>query len=94
MQQEINKETRSDIDKYVWSNHKPWIPRPLLSMHVRMGDIASEMEVVQFGSYMELADQVRKHFPNLDSIWLSTEMQVLQYCKLLSSFCLIFFIVT
>ncbi|XP_057423892.1 uncharacterized protein LOC130717607 isoform X2 [Lotus japonicus] len=65
----------SDIDEYVWSNHKPWVPRPLLSMHVRMGDKACEMKVVEFEEYMQLADRIRRHFPNLNSIWLSTEMQ-------------------
>lgn len=65
----------SEIERYVWSNHEPWIPRPLLSMHVRMGDKASEMKVVQFKDYMRLANRLRNHFPNLKSIWLSTEMQ-------------------
>lgn len=64
------------MDEYVWSNHKPWVPRPLLSMHVRIGDKACEMKVAEFEEYMELADQIRSHFPNLNSIWLSTEMQV------------------
>lgn len=65
----------SDIENFVWSSHKPWIPRPILSMHVRMGDKACEMKVVEFQKYMHLADRIRKNFPNLNSIWLSTEMQ-------------------
>lgn len=65
----------SDIEDYVWSSHKPWIPRPLLSMHVRMGDKACEMKVVEFEGYMHLANRIRKRFPHLNSIWLSTEMQ-------------------
>ncbi|XP_028790347.1 uncharacterized protein LOC114746286 isoform X2 [Neltuma alba] len=69
------KKRRSDIDDYVWSNHKSWVPRPLLSMHVRMGDKACEMKLVEFEEYMQLADRIRNRFPNLDSIWLSTEMQ-------------------
>ncbi|CAK8572298.1 unnamed protein product [Lathyrus sativus] len=73
--QESSDKPRSEIDEYVWSNHKPWVPRPLLSMHVRMGDKAVEMKVVEFEEYMQLADQIRSHFPNLNSIWLSTEMQ-------------------
>ncbi|TKY52092.1 hypothetical protein E2542_SST23612 [Spatholobus suberectus] len=72
---ESSAEPRSDIDEYVWSNHKPWVPRPLLSMHVRMGDKACEMKVVGFKEYMLLADRTRRHFPYLNSIWLSTEMQ-------------------
>ncbi|CAI8603298.1 unnamed protein product [Vicia faba] len=72
---ESSDRPRSEIDEYVWSNHKPWVPRPLLSMHVRMGDKAGEMKVVEFEEYMQLADQIRSRFPNLNSIWLSTEMQ-------------------
>lgn len=65
----------SDIENFVWSSHEPWIPRPMLSMHVRMGDKACEMKVVEFESYMRLAERIRRNFPNLNSIWLSTEMQ-------------------
>lgn len=78
-QEIVGKRPKSDIEEYVWSNHKPWVPRPLLSMHVRMGDKACEMRVVEFEEYMQLADRIRSHFPNLNSIWLSTEMQVLQF---------------
>lgn len=67
---------RSDIEEFVWSNKRPWIPRPMLSMHVRMGDKACEMKVVGFEEYMQLADRIRNQFPHLNAIWLSTEMQV------------------
>lgn len=66
---------RSDMEDYVWSSHKPWVPRPLLSMHVRMGDKACEMKVAQFEKYMHLAYRIRKRFPHLHNVWLSTEMQ-------------------
>ncbi|KAJ9682509.1 hypothetical protein PVL29_018433 [Vitis rotundifolia] len=71
----VTNKPRSDIEEFVWSNHKAWIPRPLLSMHVTMGDEACEMKVVEFEEYMRLADRIRQQFPHLDSIWLSTEMQ-------------------
>lgn len=45
-------------------------------MHVRMGDKACEMKVVEFQGYLHLANRIRKHFPHLNSVWLSTEMQV------------------
>ncbi|XP_051121432.1 uncharacterized protein LOC127244889 isoform X2 [Andrographis paniculata] len=64
-----------DVKRVVWSNHEPWIPRPLLSIHVRMGDKACEMKVVGFEQYMRLATKIRKQFPHLNHIWLSTEMQ-------------------
>ncbi|KAI3470690.1 hypothetical protein Pfo_027353 [Paulownia fortunei] len=69
------QENRHNIERFVWSNHKPWVPRPLLSMHVRMGDKACEMEVVGFEEYMHLAEKVKRRFPHLNSVWLSTEMQ-------------------
>ncbi|GFQ01964.1 hypothetical protein PHJA_002340300 [Phtheirospermum japonicum] len=69
------QENKHGIETFVWSNHKPWVPRPLLSMHVRMGDKACEMRVVGFDEYMRLAEKVRKRFPHLNNVWLSTEMQ-------------------
>ncbi|PWA97753.1 hypothetical protein CTI12_AA026290 [Artemisia annua] len=73
--EEKTQDSKSDIEEYVWSNHEPWIPRPLLSVHVRMGDKACEMKVVQFKEYMRLANRIRHRFPHLKHIWLSTEMQ-------------------
>eukprot|EP00249_Psilotum_nudum_P005420 c18861_g1_i1 orf=471-2273(-) len=67
--------TETEIEHFVWSVHKPWIPRPMLSIHVRQGDKAREMEIVGFKSYMSLAQQLRNQFPNVQNIWLSTEMQ-------------------
>ncbi|KAM3309032.1 hypothetical protein P3S67_010776 [Capsicum chacoense] len=71
----VEKVAEHDIENFVWSSHKPWSPRPILSMHVRMGDKACEMKVVGFKEYMHLAERIRKHFPDLKNIWLSTEMQ-------------------
>lgn len=34
------------------------------------------MKVVEFEEYMRLADRIRRRFPHLNSVWLSTEMQV------------------
>ncbi|CAK7341151.1 unnamed protein product [Dovyalis caffra] len=73
--EDFGNKRRSDIEEFVWANYRPWIPRPLLSMHVRMGDKACEMKVVEFEGYMHLADRIRQRFPHLKSIWLSTEMQ-------------------
>ncbi|XP_071677957.1 uncharacterized protein [Lolium perenne] len=71
----ITGRTESAIERLVWSEHEPYIPRPLLSMHVRMGDKACEMTVAGFDKYMELAARLRRQFPSLRNIWLSTEMQ-------------------
>jgi hypothetical protein len=75
LQDNITGRTESAIERLVWSEHEPYIPRPLLSMHVRMGDKACEMTVVGFDKYMELAARLRRQFPSLRNIWLSTEMQ-------------------
>nr|XP_027104599.1 uncharacterized protein LOC113725565 [Coffea arabica]XP_027104600.1 uncharacterized protein LOC113725565 [Coffea arabica]XP_027104601.1 uncharacterized protein LOC113725565 [Coffea arabica]XP_027104602.1 uncharacterized protein LOC113725565 [Coffea arabica]XP_027104603.1 uncharacterized protein LOC113725565 [Coffea arabica] len=75
VEEDAVEKNRYDIEKFVWSNHKPWIPKPLLSMHVRMGDKACEMKVVGFQEYMHLAERIKRRFPHLNSIWLSTEMQ-------------------
>lgn len=69
------KNIRTEIEDQVWSNHKPWIPRPMLSVHVRMGDKACEMRVAALEEYMRLADRIRDRFPELNRIWLSTEMK-------------------
>ena len=74
--QDATKKPKSDIEEYVRSSHKPWTPTPILSMHVRMGDKACEMKLAEFEDYMLLVDRIRQRFPHLDSIWLSTKMQV------------------
>ncbi|KAJ0714580.1 hypothetical protein HanPI659440_Chr13g0491061 [Helianthus annuus] len=68
-------DSRSAIEEYVWSNHETWTPRPLLSVHVRMGDKACETKVVQFEEYTRLANRIRNRFPYLNGIWLSTKIQ-------------------
>ncbi|KAF2287585.1 hypothetical protein GH714_001405 [Hevea brasiliensis] len=80
------KQAKIRYSRICMANHKPWIPRPMLSMHVRMGDKACEMKVVEFEVYMQLADRIRQRFPHLNSIWLSTEMQeVINKSKLYTS---------
>ena len=48
----------------------------MLSIHVRIGDKGKEMRLYPFKIYMKLAQRVRKSFPHLHQVWLSTEMQV------------------
>ncbi|XP_058183306.1 uncharacterized protein LOC131301147 [Rhododendron vialii] len=73
--EEVREEPQFEMEQFVWSNHKPWMPRPLLSIQVRMGDKACEMKIFEFEEYMKRAERIRKHFLHLVSIWLSTEMQ-------------------
>ncbi|CAI5504427.1 unnamed protein product [Closterium sp. Naga37s-1] len=53
-----------------------YMPRPMVSVHVRQGDKAIEMELSSFASYMFLAYRLRSHTPDLQYAWLSTEMEV------------------
>ena len=52
-----------------------WMPRPLVSMHVRMGDKMREMRIAGFSEYLSLLARVREHDPAAHTVWLSTEMQ-------------------
>ncbi|EFJ32564.1 hypothetical protein SELMODRAFT_407539 [Selaginella moellendorffii] len=63
------------MEELVWSGYGPWMPQPLLSIHVRQGDKAREMKVVSFEEYMKLASVLQKRFPHVKNVWLSTEMQ-------------------
>ncbi|XP_024543615.1 uncharacterized protein LOC9661930 [Selaginella moellendorffii] len=72
---ESKRNSSNPMEEHVWSDYGPWMPRPLLSIHVRQGDKASEMRVVSFDEYMKLANVLRKRFPHVRSVWLSTEMQ-------------------
>ncbi|KAG0593404.1 hypothetical protein KC19_1G327300, partial [Ceratodon purpureus] len=63
------------LETFVWTPAKPWIPRPILSLHVRIGDKGKEMRLYPFKVYMELAKRVRKRFPHVSQVWLSSEMQ-------------------
>ena len=56
--------------------YEPLIPRPIVSVHVRQGDKATEMRLLPFDAYMLAAHRLRAHQPFLDHVWLSTEMQV------------------
>eukprot|EP00270_Netrium_digitus_P007200 TRINITY_DN2097_c0_g1_i1.p1 TRINITY_DN2097_c0_g1~~TRINITY_DN2097_c0_g1_i1.p1 ORF type:complete len:571 (+),score=115.59 TRINITY_DN2097_c0_g1_i1:46-1713(+) len=59
----------------VWHTAEPYLPRPIVSIHVRQGDKASEMQIFSFTSFMALAYRVRLHVPDLRFVWLSTEME-------------------
>ncbi|EFJ15999.1 hypothetical protein SELMODRAFT_117224 [Selaginella moellendorffii] len=67
--------SESPMEANVWSSYGPWIPRPLVSIHVRQGDKNIDMEVHPFKDYMKLAMRLRKKFPHINCVWLSTEMQ-------------------
>ncbi|XP_024526426.1 uncharacterized protein LOC9634972 isoform X2 [Selaginella moellendorffii] len=70
-----SEDQQASLREKIWTTPKPWLPRPMLSVHVRQGDKASEMKIFSFKSYMELAQKIQTQFPQLQEIWLSTEMQ-------------------
>ena len=52
-----------------------YMPRPIVSVHVRQGDKVQEMRLFSFAAHMWMAELLRAHVPDVASIWLSTEMQ-------------------
>ncbi|CAI5954793.1 unnamed protein product [Closterium sp. NIES-65] len=54
---------------------EPFIFRPYVSLHVRLSDKYLEMKLHFFATYMYFMYKLRAHVPNLEHVWLSTEMQ-------------------
>ncbi|GJP48904.1 hypothetical protein CLOM_g13609 [Closterium sp. NIES-68] len=52
-----------------------YMPRPIVSVHVRQGDKAFEMRVFSFPAFLFMANRIRRLDPALHNVWLSTEMQ-------------------
>lgn len=56
------------LERTLWSPGSglaPYIPRPMLSIHVRQGDKGGEMRLFDFGSYMAQAERIRRHDPSV-----------------------------
>ncbi|CAI5989486.1 unnamed protein product [Closterium sp. NIES-64] len=53
-----------------------YVPRPIVSVHVRQGDKSIEMRLFSFYAVMFMANRIRRGFPTVRYAWLSTEMQV------------------
>ncbi|CAI7787279.1 unnamed protein product [Closterium sp. NIES-53] len=49
--------------------------RPVVSVHVRLSDKGSEMELHPLPAFMLVAARLRVHRPDLKHVWLSTEVQ-------------------
>ncbi|CAI5482750.1 unnamed protein product [Closterium sp. Yama58-4] len=56
-------------------SEEPYLPRPIVSVHVRQGDKAGEMRLLPLRAFVAAAQHMRRNAPNLNHIWLSTEMQ-------------------
>ncbi|XP_024520494.1 uncharacterized protein LOC9660552 [Selaginella moellendorffii] len=71
----LQEQAQTPLEEFVWSKYGPWIPRPIVSIHVRQGDKGGEMTLHPFKDYINLANTLRRKFPDLENVWLSTEMQ-------------------
>eukprot|EP00271_Cylindrocystis_brebissonii_P002469 TRINITY_DN1309_c0_g2_i1.p1 TRINITY_DN1309_c0_g2~~TRINITY_DN1309_c0_g2_i1.p1 ORF type:complete len:569 (-),score=66.66 TRINITY_DN1309_c0_g2_i1:185-1891(-) len=69
-----------------WRSERPFMPRPIVSVHVRQGDKGGEMRLFSLASHMWLAERLRRNDPSIANIWLSTEMKtVVERSKLYSN---------
>eukprot|EP00271_Cylindrocystis_brebissonii_P020754 TRINITY_DN7023_c0_g1_i1.p1 TRINITY_DN7023_c0_g1~~TRINITY_DN7023_c0_g1_i1.p1 ORF type:complete len:339 (-),score=40.67 TRINITY_DN7023_c0_g1_i1:102-1058(-) len=60
----------------LWRYTPPFLPRPIVNIHVRQGDKRGEMRVFSLASHMWLAQRLKRRDPALSNVWLSTEMQM------------------
>ncbi|CAI5472437.1 unnamed protein product [Closterium sp. Yama58-4] len=63
------------LANYVGVGGDPYVPRPIISVHVRQGDKSFEMRLFSFYAVMFMANRVRRENPSMRYVWLSTEMQ-------------------
>eukprot|EP00271_Cylindrocystis_brebissonii_P002470 TRINITY_DN1309_c0_g3_i1.p1 TRINITY_DN1309_c0_g3~~TRINITY_DN1309_c0_g3_i1.p1 ORF type:complete len:693 (-),score=94.18 TRINITY_DN1309_c0_g3_i1:185-2263(-) len=69
-----------------WRSERPFMPRPIVSVHVRQGDKGREMRLFSLASHMWLAERLRRKEPSISNVWLSTEMEtVVERSKLYSN---------
>ncbi|CAI5490891.1 unnamed protein product [Closterium sp. Naga37s-1] len=54
---------------------EPYMPRPIVSLHVRGTDKHFEMELSSLDWHMFLVNRLRPHAPDLWHVWLNTETQ-------------------
>lgn len=55
---------------------EPYLPHPIVGMHVRQGDKVTEDTMWSMDYHMFLALRLRRHVPGITNIWLSSETQV------------------
>lgn len=63
------------LEKSLWRKSSPFLPRPIVSIHVRLFERVEGVKLVSFASYMWLAERLRRHVPNLERVWLTTDAQ-------------------
>ncbi|CAI5974671.1 unnamed protein product [Closterium sp. NIES-64] len=60
---------------YEGVGREAYMPRPMVSLHIRQGDKGSEMKLSSFNSFMFYMHRLRLHVPDIRFVWISTEMQ-------------------
>ncbi|CAI5988464.1 unnamed protein product [Closterium sp. NIES-65] len=60
---------------YEGVGREAYMPRPMVSLHIRQGDKGSEMKLSSFNSFMFYLHRLRLHVPDIRFVWISTEMQ-------------------
>lgn len=58
---------KGELETTFWSPDEwgPFMPGPCISLHVRQGDKAREMELYDFGAFMAMAERIRRHNPSV-----------------------------
>lgn len=58
---------KGELETTFWSPEEwgPFLPQPCISVHVRQGDKAFEMEIYDFGAFMAQAERIRRHNPSV-----------------------------
>ncbi|CAI5960629.1 unnamed protein product [Closterium sp. NIES-64] len=73
---------QGEVVSWAGLSEEPYLPRPIVSVHVRQGDKAGEMRLLPLRAFVAAAQHMRRNAPNLNHIWLSTEMQARLFASL------------
>eukprot|EP00850_Spirogloea_muscicola_P020327 SM000212S06920 [mRNA] locus=s212:186294:189231:- [translate_table: standard] len=67
------RQAQGELETTLWqSTHDVLVPRPIVTMHVRGGAKKREMALFSLRAFMEQAERVRSHDPNVHTIWLAS----------------------
>eukprot|EP00850_Spirogloea_muscicola_P002021 SM000007S20981 [mRNA] locus=s7:1351746:1354605:+ [translate_table: standard] len=67
------RQALGELETTLWqSTRDVLVPRPMITMHVRGGAKKREMALFSLRAFMEQAERVRSHDPNVHTIWLAS----------------------
>eukprot|EP00271_Cylindrocystis_brebissonii_P009027 TRINITY_DN23617_c0_g1_i1.p1 TRINITY_DN23617_c0_g1~~TRINITY_DN23617_c0_g1_i1.p1 ORF type:complete len:439 (+),score=52.66 TRINITY_DN23617_c0_g1_i1:674-1990(+) len=64
---------KGQLEEKVWRS-EVYLPRPIISVHLRGGATAHERSKWPLRAFVEQAEGIRQHNPNAQTIWLSTSL--------------------